>query len=158
MAINPITNDNRKKVISFFKEHWGSSEMVISSGMFQCDALDGFIFEEHNQINGLITYVIKENEVEVISLDSIQEGKGIGSALMEKVENIAKQEGFSEVNLVTTNDNLNALKFYQKRGYRIISIIPNAVNEARKIKPSIPLIGNDGIPLNDELKLAKRNL
>ncbi|MGG0723705.1 hypothetical protein [Bacillus mycoides] len=82
MGINPITNDNRKKVISFFKEHWGSSEMVISSGMFQCDALDGFIFEEHNQINGLITYVIKENEVEVISLDSIQEGKGIGSAVL----------------------------------------------------------------------------
>lgn len=106
MRINSITNDNRKKVISFFKEHWGSSEMVISSGVFQCDRLDGFIFEEHNQIKGLVTYVTKENEIEVISLDSIQERKGIGSALMEKVEQIAKQEGLNEVNLVTTNDNL----------------------------------------------------
>ncbi|CAM5213702.1 Acetyltransferase (GNAT) family protein OS=Ureibacillus acetophenoni OX=614649 GN=SAMN05877842_1205 PE=4 SV=1 [Ureibacillus acetophenoni] len=155
MSIKEITKDNRKKIVSFFKEHWGSPEMVISTGIYQCDQLDGFIFEEDNEIIGLVTYVIKDHELEVISLDSIQEGKGIGTSLMEKVENVAKQKGIQIVSLVTTNDNLHALKFYQKRGYRITNVIPDAVNRARKIKPSIPLIGNEGIPLNDELILKK---
>ncbi|MBD8033107.1 MULTISPECIES: GNAT family N-acetyltransferase [Solibacillus] len=157
MSVKEINEENREKVVSFFREHWGSSEMVISSGVYQCDKLAGFIFEENNQIIGLVTYVIKnyENEIEIISLDSLSEGKGIGSALIQKVESIAKQKRIEIVSLVTTNDNLNALKFYQKRGYRIISIISDAVNNARKIKPSIPLIGNEGIPLKDELILKK---
>jgi len=153
--IEQINSENRDKVIAFFNKHWGSSEMVISSGIYTCENLDGFIFEENDQIAGLITYVIKDNGIEIISLDSILEGKGIGTALIEKVENIAKQKQINIVRLVTTNDNLHALRFYQKRGYRITSIIPDAVNEARKIKASIPLIGNDGIPLNDELELKK---
>ena len=155
MSVKVITKENRGKVVSFFRENWGSSEMVISTGVYQCEKLDGFIFEENNQIIGLVTYVIRSNEIEIISLDSLQEGNGIGSALIKKVENTAKQKQIQTVSLVTTNDNLNALKFYQKRGYRIISIIPDAVNNARKIKPSIPLMGNDGIPLEDELKLEK---
>ena len=153
--IEQINSENKDKVISFFKEHWGSSEMVISSGIYQCENLNGFIYEEDQQIIGLVTYVMKIDEIEIISLDSIHEGKGIGTALIEKVENLAKQKQIKIITLVTTNDNLNALRFYQKRGYRITSIIPNAVNEARKIKPSIPLTGNYGIPLNDELELNK---
>jgi ribosomal protein S18 acetylase RimI-like enzyme len=155
LSIKEITVENREKIVSFFKEHWGSTEMVISTGIYQCDTLDGFIFEENNQIIGLVTYVIKDNEIEVISLDSLQEGKGIGSSLMKKVEYIAKQKKLQVVSLITTNDNLNALKFYQKRNYRITSIIPNGVNKARNLKPSIPLIGHDEIPLNDELILKK---
>lgn len=155
MIIKEIKKENKERVISFFKEHWGSSEIVISSGVYKCENLDGFICEENHQIIGLVTYIIKNNEIEIISLDSVQEGKGIGTSLLEKVENLARQKQIKLVSLITTNDNLNALRFYQKRGYRIASIIPNAVNEARKIKPSIPLIGNDGIPLNDELVLKK---
>lgn len=155
MSIKEITIVNREKVVSFFKEHWGSTEMVISTGVYPCDTLDGFIFEETNQIIGLVTYVIKDNEMEIISLDSLQEGKGIGSSLMKSVEYIAKQKKIQIVSLVTTNDNLNALKFYQKRGYRITSVIPNGVIKARSLKPSIPLIGHEGIPLNDELILKK---
>lgn len=94
MSIKEITIVNREKVVSFFKEHWGSTEMVISTGVYQCDTLDGFIFEGTNQIIGLVTYVIKDNEMEIISLDSLQEGKGIGSSLMKSVEYIAKQKKY----------------------------------------------------------------
>ena len=114
MSIKKIDKENREKVVTFFREHWGSSEMVTSTGIYQCEKLDGFIFEENNQIIGLVTYVIKGNETEIISLDSLQEGKGIASALIKKVENTAKQKQIQIVSLVTTNDNLNALKFYQK--------------------------------------------
>ena len=155
MNIKEITDEYRGKIKSFFIEQWGSREMVISSGIYECDTLNGFFLEEHGQIIGLITYWVQANEVEIISLDSLKEGKGIGSKLLEKVEDFAKQSNFKVVSLLTTNDNLNALKFYQKRGYRITEIIQNAVNEARNLKPSIPLMGSEGIPLHDELKLTK---
>jgi ribosomal protein S18 acetylase RimI-like enzyme len=57
--------------------------------------------------------------------------------------------------LVTTNDNVDAIRFYQRRGYRIASIDRGAVDRARSIKPSIPLIGFHGIPIRDELTLVK---
>ncbi|WPK10776.1 GNAT family N-acetyltransferase [Lysinibacillus louembei] len=156
MSTIKITTENRSRVIDFFQEHWGSPEMVISSGVYDCSNLDGFIFEENNRILGLVTYVFHEKEVEVISLDSIVEGKGIGSCLMKEVEHFVQQQGIATISLVTTNDNLNALKFYQKRGYKLDAIFPNAVKQARKIKPSIPLVGYNGIPITDEIRLVKK--
>lgn len=155
MPIQPITINNRAQVIQFFKEHWGSSQMIISSGIYDCAHLDGYIYEEDEVVLGLLTYVFHEDALEVISLDSIREGQGIGSQLMHEAELLAKTKGKAKITLITTNDNLAALKFYQKRGYRIVQILPDAVAEARKLKPTIPLIGNDDIPLYDELVLQK---
>lgn len=59
------------------------------------------------------------------------------------------------IKLITTNDSLLALKFFQKRGFVLSKIINNAVEKARKLKPEIPLIGNDGIPIRDEIELIK---
>ena len=156
MNVLKITNENKHDVRAFFIKHWGSAEMVVSSGVYTCSELEGFIYvNEHDEITGLITYIIRNNECEIISLDSTEEGKGIGSELVRVVEDLAKQNRCEVISLLTTNDNLHALKFYQKRGYRIVEIISDAVQKARAIKPSIPLIGHDDIPLHDELKLQK---
>jgi DNA-3-methyladenine glycosylase I len=90
---------------------------------------------------------------EIVTLDSMNAGAGVGSALIETVRETARQSGCQRLWLVTTNDNLNALRFYQKRGLRLVALRPNAIEESRRIKPQIPLIGNDGIPLRDEIEL-----
>ena len=157
MEITRLHDKLRAKVQYFFTEQWGSSEMVISSGVYDCSQLDGFAaLDEEDNIVGLITFDRKETELEIISLDSLLEGRGIGGMLLEQVEQLARTEQRSVISLITTNDNLHALKFYQKRGYRLSKLLPNAVDEARKIKPSIPLIGEHGIPLQDELQLVKK--
>lgn len=146
----------KNKIIDFFKLHWGSSEMVISSGVYDCSKLDGVaVVNGEDEIIGLITYIMKDNECEIISLDSIEEGKGIGTSLVQEVEKLALKEKCKLLKLVTTNDNLQALKFYQKRGFILSRIFLNAVEKARKIKPEIPLMGNDGIPIRDEIELIK---
>jgi GNAT superfamily N-acetyltransferase len=130
--------------------------MVISSGVYDCSELDGFaVLNENGDIIGLVTYIIKDNECEIISLDSILEGKGIGTSLINEVENIALKNNCKLIKVITTNDNLSALRFYQKRGFVLSRIINNAVEKAREIKPEIPLIGNDGIPIRDEIELVK---
>lgn len=152
VAINELS---KEKVIEFFKEHWGSPQMVISTGIYDCSTLDGFAVLKEEKIIGLITYDIQNGECEIISLDSVEEEKGIGSALVQEVERLALNKNCNVLKLVTTNDNLLALKFYQKRGFILSQIFNNAVEKARKLKPEIPLIGNDGIPIRDEIELKK---
>lgn len=156
MKIYSIADIPKDKVIEFFKFHWGSTKMVISSGVYDCSELDGFaVLNEEGDIIGLVTYIIRDNECEIISLDSILEGKGIGTSLINEVENVAVKNNCKLIKVITTNDNLLALRFYQKRGFVLWRIINNAVEKAREIKPEIPLIGNDGIPIRDEIELVK---
>ncbi|QCR31152.1 GNAT family N-acetyltransferase [Lysinibacillus sp. SGAir0095] len=155
MDVRPIRELPKSKIIDFFELQWGSPQMVISSGVYDCSELEGFTVLKGDKIIGLITYITQNNECEIISLDSLDECKGIGSLLVKEVETLALIQGLKLIRLVTTNDNLLALKFYQKRGYRLSKIINNAVEIARTVKPEIPLIGNDGIPLRDEIELVK---
>jgi len=67
-----------------------------------------------------------------------------------------KRHRLKRLTLITTNDNVHALAFYQKRGFRLERIVTDAVNVVRLEKPSIPLIGNNGIPLHDEIVLSKQ--
>jgi hypothetical protein len=48
---------------------------------------------------------------------------------------------------------MNALRFYQKRGFVLVAVHRNALEQSRKLKPEIPLIGDDEIPLRDEIEL-----
>lgn len=156
MKIISAKEVEKSTVTNFLITHWGSPQMVISSGIFQCDELDGFIaIDEKGTIIGLCTFTIAGNDCEIISLDSIRENRGIGTALIRRVEIEAIESGCQRINLITTNDNLHALEFYQKWGYNLIELFPNAVEKARKIKPEIPFVSDNGIPIQDEILLRK---
>jgi RimJ/RimL family protein N-acetyltransferase len=87
-----------------------------------------------------------------MSLNSLVPSIGIGTALIEAVKNVARESGCNRVCLTTTNDNLNALRFYQKRGFVLVTIRRDVIKIARQYKP-IPLIGANGIPIRDEIEL-----
>ena len=90
---------------------------------------------------------------EIVSLDSLVSGIGIGSALVAAAQAMARSAGCRRLWLITTNDNLAALRFYQKRGFRLVAVHVGAVDGARRLKPEIPAVGLDGIALHDELEL-----
>lgn len=138
-----------------FIERWRGN--IITRGKIHNPiGLDGFIAGVDNQKVGLITFKISKKELEIISLDSFVEGKGVGTSLLNKIVNLSKKKKLKRIWLITTNDNLNALRFYQKRGFRLLKIYPNALEISRKLKPGIPMIGEDGIPLRDEIELEMR--
>ncbi|MFP4877583.1 GNAT family N-acetyltransferase [Mammaliicoccus sciuri] len=150
------TNDiNKQVLIDLFIDNWGDDEMVVSSGTYQLSDLPGFVAYDETEIIGVITYKIRNDQIEIISLDSFRENVGIGSHLLKKLEEISEEKDITNISVITTNDNLNALKFYQKRGYSITKVIPNAVEKARKQKPSIPQFAENGIPIRDEIVLEK---
>jgi ribosomal protein S18 acetylase RimI-like enzyme len=83
-------------------------------------------------------------------------GHGVGRALLDAAAHELRGVGVSLAWLVTTNDNLAALALYQKAGYRLTALHAGAVDATRRtIKPTIGEVGEHGIPLRDELELAK---
>lgn len=132
--------------------------MVLSGVVYHLNELPGFVAIDEQNILGMITYLDRGNTLEVISLDSLRANQGIGSALLQKVETTAVLSHKTGVELITTNDNLHALGFYQRRGYRLTQLFPEAVDQSRKVKPQIPAVADNGIPIRDELRLLKNLL
>jgi ribosomal protein S18 acetylase RimI-like enzyme len=153
MDLRRLTPTDLPHLRQFWIEHWGSEEMISRGNIHRPEQLQGFVVEDGDTWIGLLTFFIKNGECEVTSIDSLREGQGVGSMLIETAIEEARIQGCYRLFLITTNDNLNALGFYQKRGFEIVTIYRGAVNESRQRKPSIPLIGYNNIPLRDEIEL-----
>ena len=138
---------------SFLERRWGSRLVVSRGKLHDAAALPGFFACHRERIVGLATYHIVDASCELVTLDSEVEGIGIGSALIAAVRKAAITADCRRLWLITTNDNLPALGFYQKRGFRITAVHPNALEQSRQLKPQIPFTGLDGIPLRDEIEL-----
>jgi ribosomal protein S18 acetylase RimI-like enzyme len=154
VEIKPVTQEDRPWIMALMREHWGSSIVVSRGQAHQPDALPGFVALQQGQRVGLITYHLDGDQCEIVSLDSLAERQGIGTLLIEAVRRAAQAAGYARLWLITTNDNVEALRFYQKRGLTLVQVHRNAVDQvSRRLKPEIPLIGNHGIPIRDELEL-----
>ena len=153
MNIRRLTLEDLPHLRQFWRENWGDEFVVAHDVIYRPDAVDGFIAFEDDEWVGEVTYVFSGSDCEIVSLDSLREGLGIGTTLINKVIEEAREKDCRRIFLITTNDNLNALGFYQKRGFELAKIYRGAVNESRKIKPGIPLIGENNIPLRDEIEL-----
>ncbi len=151
--IIPLSNDEREWVAGLLKEWWAGPVIVTRGRLHRADELPGFVAVLEGKPAGLVTYRIDSNNCEIVTMNSLEEGRGIGSALIDAVKNSAVSAGCKRLWLITTNDNTAALRFYQKRGFTIAAIHPNAIEESRWLKPEIPVIGNDGIPIRDEIEL-----
>jgi ribosomal protein S18 acetylase RimI-like enzyme len=157
-TIRRLTQPDLPRLGKFWQEHWGAAFMVVHETIYYPHQLDGFVAETNGTWVGLITCVQHATQLEITSLDSLAEGQGIGSALVQAVIEAAQQHKATRIWLITTNDNLNALRFYQKRGFQLVAVHRGAVNRARQIKPSIPEFGYDGIPVRDEIELELVNM
>lgn len=155
LQILPLDEGLRRWAAAILIEHWGSTSIVTRGRIHKADRLPGFVALWNGEPAGLLTYRIEGTECEIVSLNSLREGLGIGSALLQAVEKAARKANCTRLWLITTNDNLPAIGFYQRRNFAIAAVYPNALAESRRLKPEIPLIGRDGIPLRDEIELEK---
>ncbi len=151
-AIRPVCAEDADWIRRLMRDRWAGEFVVVHGEIFRPDELSGFIAETGTGKAGLITYSVAIEGCEIITLDSLSPGKGIGGALIEAVAGAARRAGCRRLFVATTNDNLHALRFYQRRGFALAVLRKNALAETRKRKP-IPLLGEDGIPLRDEIEL-----
>jgi peroxiredoxin len=150
--------------------HWLGTAIASRDVEFQADALPALIAEAPGTAGssasagtpiprapvGLLTYSPGASEWEVVTLSAVDEGRGIGAALLSHASDLARAAGARRIFLTTSNDNLGALGFYQKRGWRLAAIHRGAMDRARAAKPEIPAVGMNGVPMHDEIELELR--
>ena len=153
IQIMDVQKAEKAWLIETANKYWGSTIVVSRSQMHDLLTLPGLVAFYKLKLAGWLAYQIIGASCEIVSLISTIERVGIGSVLITSIKMQATQSGCTRLWLTTTNDNIPALKFYQKQGFHIAAVYPDILVEYRKIKPSIPLIGHDGIPIRDEIEL-----
>jgi len=152
VEIMPLTEEHRSWARELLIKEWANALCVSRGRAFQADELPGFVALLDGQPRGLITYNVEGDQCEIVTMNSLTERQGIGSALIRAVRDFASSKGCKRLWLITTNDNTYAFKFYQKLGFSVAAYHKDAMDESRRLKPSIPLTGMDGIPIKDEIE------
>jgi ribosomal protein S18 acetylase RimI-like enzyme len=148
-------DEERPAVARTLAERWGSTQIVSRGRVHDAEIAEVFVAVRDGAVVGSATFVVGGDEAELLTLDSLEEGAGVGSALVEAVVRAATSARATQLVVSTTNDNLHALGFYQRRGFRLMELLPGSVDRARRLKPSIPFVGASGIPIRDELVLVR---
>ncbi len=154
LQVVPLDDGLRPWALELVRERWGSTRIVTRGRVHRVEELAGYVALLDGEPAGLVTYHPQGSAWEIVSLDSLIDGKGVGTALIETVRHAAIGAGARRLWLITTNDNLGALRFYQRRGFRLSALYPGAMDEARALKPEIPPVGEHGIPIRDEIELV----
>lgn len=155
ITIRQLRLSDREWLVSLLTAEFGSENIAIRGTILSAYDYPGFIGEIDSEQVGTVIYEERPEVLEIVTLNSIRPRQGVGTALIEKVIDLATKLHKKTVKAITTNDNTNALRFYQKRGFYISDFFPNAVVKARNLKPEIPKLGNDGIPIRDEFELQR---
>ncbi|MFH1748697.1 MAG: GNAT family N-acetyltransferase [Planctomycetota bacterium] len=156
MHVRPAMDKDRQWITDLLRERWGGPGIVVTGRMLNAAALPALIAEDSGQRCGLATYELHNTECEIVSLDAVERFHGIGTALVTAMADLARARHARRLVVTTTNDNLDALRFYQRRGFVIATIRPDAIEESRRLKQAIPATGCHGIPIRDEIELVRQ--
>jgi GNAT superfamily N-acetyltransferase len=154
VQVRRVTEDDRpfirEVVISEFV-----STRVVSRGRVHDDAstLDGFIVESDGRPVGCGLWYEIDGDAELVVLVTTYRGAGAGTALLDAVIEYAREHGWTRLWLITTNDNTDALRMYQRAGWDWVDWHRNAVQDARALKPELPTTGAHEIPIRHEIEL-----
>jgi GNAT superfamily N-acetyltransferase len=152
VKIRPVTSSDRPWVTETVAGCFGSARIVSRGVLHDCGGLPGLLAVEDATPCGVLLYAIGDDECEVVVLVSLVQRAGIAGGLLDAVQDVARDAGCRRLWLVTTNDNQPAIDFYRGRGWSLKAVHENAVTEARRVKPEIPRLGYDGVPIQDELE------
>lgn len=153
ILVRPVEPRDHAWVVELLNRNWVSARIVNGGRVHRADELPGFIAARAGAPVGLATYHIEAGDCELVTLNSLGEGEGVGSRLIAQVERTAVHNGCRRLWLVTTNDNTQAQRFYENRGFAVVAVHKGAVTEARKLKPEIPETGMNGVPITDEVEM-----
>lgn len=153
MRIRQATSDDDDDREAFAKR-WNALRNARKGALVNALEHPALVAEHDARLVGVLTYVIAGDQCEVLTLHVDHQRSGVGTALIAEITDVARRSGCKRLWLITTNDNVDALRFYQRRGFRLAALYPGAVAESRRtLKPEIPAEGTYGIPLRDELEL-----
>jgi ribosomal protein S18 acetylase RimI-like enzyme len=151
-VLRRLRADERALLIEVLTREWTSPQIVSRGRLHDASLGQAIGAFEGEQLVGLATYEITHGECEVLTLNAFESHRGVGSALLEAVAKEARDAGCRRLWLTTTNDNTEAIGFYESHGLRLVTVHHGAMDGARRLKPSIPEFGTGGVRISDELE------
>ncbi len=142
---------NRHQIKQLFTKNWNTDSVYSNGTNHKLDNLNGFVAIQDDEIVGVLTYMIENQKLEVVSVDSFMENYGVGSTLLSLAVEQARQQACDKVWLTTTNDNIPAIRLYEKQQFSRTSTHLYSVSKARESQPELPMFGYHGIPILHEL-------
>ena len=154
MNIIALTSEYKEKTERIAAGTWGNVYVAAHHELFDLRELPCFVaVSDKKEVIGYCYYRFVGNECEIMAIESVTPNNGVGSALVDMVIKEAKSVSCKRIYVNTSNDNTNALHFYQRRGFTMCVVRWNEFDYLRSIKPTIPLTGDDDIPLQHEIEL-----
>ncbi len=153
LSVRELIPEDRPWVRTLLTERWGSTLVVSRGRAHDADRLPGYVAEYDEAKVGLLTFSKKQGGCEIVTLDALEPKRGVGTALLDAIRANAALQGCTRLWTVTTNDNIPALNFYKSRGFAVAAIHEGAMAASRKLKPEIPDVGIDGVPIRDEIEM-----
>jgi ribosomal protein S18 acetylase RimI-like enzyme len=152
MNVRPVTPEDREWVAELIGTAFGSVRLMSNDHLIDdASLLDGFAAEVDGRPVGCALINVVDGDTELVALVSTYRGAGVGSALLDTVVERGKRDGWKRLWLVTSNDNTDAIRMYQRAGWDWTEFRRDAITEARAMKPEIPEFGNHGIPVRHEI-------
>jgi phosphinothricin acetyltransferase len=156
VEVRPAEGNDRDAIDAFLDQE-ASMRVARLGELVDARAHPALVAEERGRLVGVLTYILTSDACEILTLHTVEQWRGTGTALMRAVEDIARRQGCGRLFLITTNDNVDALRFYQRRGFELCALHRGAVDYSRAhLKPEISMLGDYGIAVRDEIELEKR--
>ncbi|MTI19015.1 GNAT family N-acetyltransferase [Rhodobacteraceae bacterium RKSG542] len=155
VVVKTIGDEDRELLTELLVRRWTSPDILIEGEMIDASQLPGFLAFQDGRLVGAVTLIKRAHEWEILTLDSLQRWGGVGTILLDAVVDTALELGMPRLLVRTSNDNLDAFRFYQRRGFRLEKVVQGVIDEERKLKPEIPATGLHGIPIRDEVVFAR---
>ena len=152
MHIQSLNDTHRKSVNAYIKYLWNGPNIVTRGRLYDTSSLPGFVAEGDGALLGALVYRPDGDGWEVSALFSLIQGIGAGTKLLDAVKEAAIARGAKRLWLVTTNDDTQAIRFYQKYGFSLKAVHIGGFEAVRRLKAGVPDKGNDGIPIEHEFE------
>lgn len=151
VVIEPMTDLEALRAL--LRRRWGETLMMFGRS-WKLGDYDAYVARDaKGAILGLVTTVLQKSTRLALTLDNFSEQPGVGRMLLDFVMAMGREEGARSLRVLTTNDNTPALRYFQKRGFKIVAFYPGAIAVYRSVAETLPEIGVDGIPVRDAIEL-----
>ncbi len=153
IVVREASADDVTWIAEIVTREFGATNISSRGVVFDVMTLPTSIATDGDRRVGLAAHRFEADECELVVLVATAEGQGVGSRLIDSVREAAALRGCRRLFLTTSNDNTDALRFYQRRGFRLRKLFPGSLEAARKEIPTMPAIGHHGIPIRDDIEL-----
>lgn len=146
--------EDKSELLAVMLAAWGSHKMMIDLHTYDVAEIDALgLYTPEGKTAALASWTLRGETAYLCALHSLRPGEGVAIRMLDAVKDAAKAAGATKLKAMLTNDNMPGLTFYQRRGFRLSGLYPEAIDHYRSVIPTIIKTGYRDIPIHDALEL-----